>query len=50
LLAHAELPGLEARIGTVYGVVERDGIEIYRASHQDFDRAVAHERIFGTQP
>jgi hypothetical protein len=50
LLAHAELPGLEARIGTVYSVVERDGTEIYRMQHRDFDPAVAYERIFGSQP
>ncbi|HEX7102954.1 MAG TPA: hypothetical protein VF201_09960 [Nitrolancea sp.] len=50
LLAHAELPGVEARIGTVYSVVERDGEEIYRMAHRDFDRAAAHERIFGGQP
>lgn len=50
LLAHAELPGLEARIGTVYSVVERDGVEIFRTQHLDFDPAVAGERILGSQP
>ena len=47
LLAHPELPGVEVRIGTVYGVVERDGHEIYRAQHGDFDPAIAHDRMFG---
>lgn len=50
LLAHAELPGVEARVGTVYSVVERDGVEIYRTAHRDFDPAVARERIFGATP
>lgn len=50
LLAHAQLPGLEARIGTVYCVVERDGVEIFRGQHHDFDPTIARERIFGKQP
>lgn len=50
LLAHSELPGLEARVGTVYSVVERDGTEIFRTQHRNFDSAVAHQRIFGSQP
>jgi hypothetical protein len=50
LLAHAELPGVEVRIGTVYSVVERDGVEIYRTQHGDFDPATAHVRIFDGQP
>jgi hypothetical protein len=47
LLAHPELPGVEVRIGTVYTVVERDGHEIYRTLHREFDQAIAHDRIFG---
>jgi hypothetical protein len=43
LLAHAELPGVEVRIGTVYCVVERDGVEIYRTQHRDFDPATARD-------
>lgn len=50
LLAHAELPGIEARIGTVYCVVERDGVEIFRSQLRDFEPAVARQRIFGDQP
>ncbi|HEX3723219.1 MAG TPA: hypothetical protein VHV31_10530 [Nitrolancea sp.] len=47
LLVHPELPGIEVRIGTVYAVVERDGREIYRTLHRDFDPALAYERLFG---
>ncbi len=50
LLAHTDLPGLEARIGTVYSVVERDGVEIFRTQHRDFDPEHAHDRIFGGKP
>jgi len=49
LLAHFEQPGVEVRIGTVYTVVERDGHEIYRTQHLEFDPVVAHDRIFGPQ-
>lgn len=43
VLVHAEQPGLEVRLGTTQVVIERDGREIYRASHSRFDieRAMA---------
>lgn len=43
VLVHPEQPGLEARVGTTQSVIEREGREIYRAPHGDFDikRALA---------
>jgi hypothetical protein len=37
VLVNPELPGLEVRVGTTQVVFERDGREIYRASHGSFD-------------
>lgn len=37
VLVHPEQPGLEVRVGTTRVVIERDGRQIYRASHSDFD-------------
>ncbi len=37
VLVHPEQPGLEVRVGTTQAVIERDGREIYRASHREFD-------------
>ena len=50
LLAHHEVPGIEVRIGTAYTVVERDGYEVYRTLHRDFDPVIAMERTFGSLP
>ncbi len=48
LLAHAELPGVEVRIGTGWVVVERDGAEVYRSLIREFDGNEVHERVFTT--
>jgi hypothetical protein len=37
ILVHPGQPGLEVRVGTTQAVIERDGREIYRASHRDFE-------------
>lgn len=48
IFAHPNLPGVEARIGTGYVVVERDGHEIFRALIRQFDPDVLITRIFPT--
>ncbi len=45
ILAHPDYPGTEVRVGTVYVVLERDGQEIYRARHDEFDIAEALRRL-----
>ncbi|CCF83489.1 hypothetical protein [Nitrolancea hollandica] len=37
MLVHPGQPGLAVRVGTTQAVIERDGREIYRAPHGDFD-------------
>ncbi len=45
ILTHPDCPGTEVRVGTVYVVLERDGQEIYRTRHDEFDIAEALRRL-----
>ncbi len=46
LLAHPDLPGVEARIGTGYVVVDRDGQEIFRELIREFESDDLIARVF----
>jgi len=46
-LTHPDHPGVEVRIGTVFVVIERDGVELYRVRHQEFDVTTALRRLSG---
>ncbi len=48
LLAHPDLPGVEARIGTGYVVVERDGQEIFRELIREFEPDELLARVLPT--